>query len=568
MMERKPRLGVRAFVLVLLLGGCSRNAEHSEPLAEVHEVAQPGIDFRQVDIPQLGLRYFSSGRATGGNTILEIIGGGVGCIDIDEDGNCDLIFAGGGQIDHDNQVVSGASPVVMRNEGSFDFANVTAATRLNATDLYSHGITVADFDHDGWMDILIYGFHGLRLYRNQGDGTFRDATDEAGLHGVPWATAVAWGDFNLDGWLDLYVGSYVNWDFSKHQTCPAPDGLPDVCSPNAFAAVEDRVYFGRASGRFELAARLGNHPAASGATVGRALGVLVARLDSELTPFIYVANDLSANFLLRYETDSGMTDHAVASGVAVDALGAPNGSMGVTLLDFAGGGHFDLLVTNFEHEQIAFYRNQGSRLFRHASRDVALNTMNPRVVGFGVVAADFNGNGFEDVVLTSGHVNYRPDRGTFEQEPVLLMNAEGREFYRAHPACDYFQKKSCGRGLAVADLDNDGDLDVVITHLEQPPAVLENLADLAGSWLRVRLVGRQSPRTPIGAIVTVSTTQRQLSRQLFGGGSYLSQSQQELFFGWPEPGTVTIEVQWPGGAVTTQSDVLPNQQLLIVEPRM
>ncbi len=241
--------------------------------------------------------------------------------------------------------------------------------------------------------------------------------------------------------------------------------------------------------------------------------------------------------------------------------------MGIALLDFEGNQRFDLLVTNFEHEEIALYRNEGGSLFRHSSRDVGLNTLNAPVIGFGVVAADFNGDGREDVLLTSGHVQYLANHGEIRQEPVLLRNIRGRHFRRHQPQCKYFHRKSCGRGLAVADLDNDGDPDVIITHLLEPPVMLENLSDTSKPWLRVQLVGTQSPRTPIGTVVTVSVGDHQIMRELYGGGSYLSQSQADLFFRWPQGEAIEVLVDWPSGQQQRLTHVEPRQSLLLVEPQ-
>lgn len=494
-------------------------------------------------------------------SILEIVGGGVACVDFDLDGHCDLFFPGGGTLDPERRLIEGAASRLLRGTGSWSWTEVTSPTGTAITDMYSHGATAADFNHDGFIDLLVYGYQGVRLMRNQGDGTFQDVTTEVGLDQAPWTTAAAWGDLTGNGMLDLYLGSYVQWDFQTHVTCPTSDGRADVCSPNAFAPSEDQLFRCLADGSFESANDL------VGTNLdGRALGVLVARLDGRPSPSIFVANDLSANFLLSPNGDGVYLETGVAAGVAVDDSGNANGSMGVALLDFYGNQRFDLIVTNFEHEQIALYRNDGDRLFQHASRDVALNTLDAAVVGFGVVAADWDGDGNEDVLLTSGHVQYFPDRGEVRQEPVLLRNVRGQFLQRQRPQCRYFHRKSCGRGLAVADLDNDGDPDVVVTHLFEPPVILESVAKPHQPWLRLELIGTESPRTPIGAIARISVGGKTMSRQLVGGGSYLSQSQPELFFRWPSGDSATVQIDWPSGRQTRFENVPARQRLLLVEP--
>jgi enediyne biosynthesis protein E4 len=242
-----------------------------------------------------------------------------------------------------------------------------------------------------------------------------------------------------------------------------------------------------------------------------------------------------------------------------------NASMGIALLDANQNQRFDILVTNFEHEQIALYENQGGHFFRHASRQFGLHRLEARVVGFGVVAADWDGDGDEDLMLTSGHVQYYTPRGTMHQPAVLLENCDGR-FVRRIPDAEYFHQLHVGRGVAVGDLDNNGFLDIVITHLEDPPVVIQTTPDQPRSWLRIHLVGTESCRTPIGAIATVTSGERTMVRQLYGGGSYLSQSQPELFFHWPEEDPVDVQVEWPSGKTSRVAGVAPGQRLIVVEP--
>jgi len=525
------------------------------------EAADP-IRFVEATPAALQDFVYRSGKDAGLNTILEIVGGGVACVDFDLDGRCDLFFPGGGQIDRQSEIVSGVPSFVFRAVDDGNYDDVTEAAGMAVADLYTHGATAADFDHDGFVDLLVYGYRGVRLYRNQGDGTFRDVTAEAGLSEAPWTTAAAWADLSGNGMLDLYLGSYVQWNFKKHRTCRSRRGKDDVCSPNAFIGSKDAVFLADDKGRFTPARNWGNSP-----RNGRALSVLAAVVEDSQPPAIYVANDLSANYLFRRMPDGPYAETGIASGVAVDASGTPNGSMGIAVLDFFGNQRFDLMVTNFEHEQIAIYRNDGGGLFRHASRETGLNALNAAVVGFGIVAADFSGEGREDVLLTSGHVQYDAQSGDIEQEPVLLKNVGGQTFQRQSPAgCDYFHRKSCGRGLAIADLDNDGAPDAVITHLFAPPVILRNVPSDSHAWLRVRLIGTHSPRTPIGTIVHATTDELVMTRQLYSGGSYLSQSQQELFFRWPGDRPVDLTIQWPGGQRQQLSDVAPGQVLMVVQP--
>ncbi len=557
-------IAVPVFVLVAGLG-CNRRESPVEP-SRTFDVrpAKAAVPIRFAETAPDALQDFvyRSGKDAGLKSILEIVGGGVACIDFDLDGRCDLFFPGGGEIDPQAETVRGAASLLLRAGDDWDYDDATEAAGIAVTDLYTHGVTAADFDHDGFVDLLVYGYSGVRLYRNQGDGTFRDVTDEAGLTAAPWTTAAAWADLSGNGMLDLYLGSYVQWDFKTHRTCRSRHGNADVCSPNAFSGGQDAVFLADDEGRFRLAPDWGDSP-----RNGRALGVVTATIEPSQPPAVYVANDLSANLLFRQMPDGKYAESGIASGVAVSASGTPNGSMGIAVLDFSGNQRFDLMVTNFEHEQIALYRNDGGGLFRHASRESGLNTLDAAVVGFGIVAADFSGDGREDVLLTSGHIQYDAASGGIEQEPVLLKNVDGHTFQRQIPPdCDYFRRKSCGRGLAFADLDNDGAPDVVITHLFEPPVILRNLPGETHAWLRVRLIGTRSPRTPIGTVVHAAAGDHMMSRQLYGGGSYLSQSQQELFFRWPGDRPVDLKIEWSGGSRQQVSGIAPGQVLTLVEP--
>ena len=567
-------------VVFAALLGCGTKSEPGPAAARETgpETSQPAPSFREVRVPALDTCRFRNGREAGMTSILEIVGGGVACFDYDADGLCDLYFAGGGTIDPDNRRVEGVAGRLMRGEARWDWRPVEAEAGAVVDSFYTHGASVADFNHDGWPDMLVYGYRDVRLLRNQGDGTFRDVTRSAGLGEAPWTTGAAWGDLDRDGILDLYLASYVEWNFDTHNVCPAPDGAADVCSPNAFAGSRDHVYLGSADGRFiEIP-----HP--SGRMLeDRALGVVAARLSEDPAIHFAVTNDLSANYLLRLNDQGNLAESGVAAGIAVDRLGNPNGSMGIAVTDLQNDGRFDLVVTNFEHEEIAYYRNLGGLTYRHASRDVGLSTLQARVVGFGVVASDFDGDGWEDVLLTSGHVHYHPDRGEMPQEPLLLVNRRGERLSRVIPSCDYFRKRRVGRSLATADLDRDGDADVLVTHLLSPPVVLENVSGedaVAGSgsqphWLALRLVGRDSPRTPIGAVAEVTVGERTLYRQQVGGGSYLAHSESELLVRWPaDPGdrgrnadSADVVVSWPSGRQSRINDVQPNRRILIVEPR-
>ena len=508
---------------------------------------------------------FHNARESGLTAILEIVGGGVGCIDFDRDGWTDLIFPRGGKIDLETKQVTGLSSKVIRNIGNWEYRDCSNAAGFVFDGVYAHGIASSDFDQDGFCDVLIYGFGGVILVRNQGDGTFSDVTDSVGLKQSKWTTAAAWGDFNNDRNLDLYLGSYVDWDLARNQVCKARNDQPDVCSPNAYEGVQNSVAINHGDGSFSISSELlkTTQPA-------KTLGALAAEFEPGNGIAVYAANDLVANFLFTKKNGQYL-EHGFASGVAVDDSGVANGSMGVALLDFNLDCNFDLFVTNFEHELMGLYLNAEDDFFNHASRKVGLNRTDLNSVAFGVVATDFDGDGDEDIIYTCGHVHYFPDVGPMEQLPIYLQNEAGQRLSKITPNCKYFSDPTVGRGLATADLDQDGDLDLIGTSLFGPPSIVENTFATA-DWLKIELVGVHCARTPIGATAELTIGKTKMVRQLHGGGSFLSQSEQLLHFAWPREASDSqsalvgsLVIRWPDGTTSKPITVESNKQLIVVQ---
>ena len=556
------RWGVVFTILSLIVGCRSENKPVSQPESQPKNAPLSHANFSTRECDAVHACTFKNGREAGLNSILEIVGGGVGCIDYDCDGYVDLLFAGGGTINATEKRIDGVNCQLLRGGADWGFSNISVDVHLDTTRLYSHGITAADFDQDGFEDVLIYGYGGVVLLRNQGDGTFRESSIVDGLAKAGWVTAATWIDLNGDYDLDLYFGSYVDWDIDKNQVCRDRKGQPDVCSPNAFKGSRNTVFLSNGDGTFQLSADTVQTDQPS-----KTLGVVAAEFHRGQGVGLYVANDLIANFLFsrrgeRYE------EHAFASGVAVDDEGVANGSMGLALLDFNLDRQFDLFVTNFEHEKMGLYINAGVDLFHYESRKAGLNRADLKRVGFGVVAADFDGDADEDIVFTSGHVNYHPDSGDMRSLPAYLQNEAGKTFTTCAPSGSFFSDPTVGRGLATADLDNDGDLDLVGTSLFGPPSLVENMHLPGKHWLTVQLIGTIASRTPIGSTVELTVGTRVMARQLYGGGSYLSHSQSRLHFAWPvesTAGDVVLDVHWPDGSTTDSLSVKPGQNIVVIQ---
>jgi hypothetical protein len=341
------------------------DAPPNPPVDEVvksSKASQPSTFFENVS-QQAGIHFqYHAGREAGEYAILESLGGGVGVFDFDNDGWIDVMLAGGGKLD--NKTVSPLPCKVFRNQGDFQFVEVTTQTNLASDRFYNHGIFPGDFDRDGFVDMAISGYGGIQLFHNQGDGTFVFQEVLRSHPDVPWSSSLAWADFNRDGVLDLYVTHYVDWSFSKHPVCIVNSDSREVCAPKDFEGLDDVLLFGDAQGGF--------HPKSTEIGLmanGKGLGVVASDFDLDGDVDIYVANDTVDNFFYLNDGTGMFVDNAVIAGVAGDEFGVSTGSMGIAVGEFTGDTLPDIWVTNFERELFALYRNEGNGLYTHVSRN-------------------------------------------------------------------------------------------------------------------------------------------------------------------------------------------------------
>lgn len=569
-----------AFVLpalaILLFTGCSprdskqastatldaeQKSVREEKSQLVQSVASP---FQLTDVTaQWGVDFkYRNGEDKGNYAILESLGGGISVLDFDRDGRPDMFCPGGGTFEE--KVPVGFPAQLFRNIGPVGMNAVAeqAGDGFPAR-CYNHGAFAADFNNDGFPDVLVTGYGGVHLWQNQGDGTFIEVHEIAGLHDKLWSSAAAWGDFNNDGSLDLYVAHYVDWSFDNHPFCRGRSAEErDICPPREFAGLPDTLYLSNQDGTFRDATAQSNLR-----TDGKGLGVLVADLDSDGFVDIYVANDTTPNFLYDNDGAANLRESATLAGVATDKMGVPNGSMGVDLIDFDQSGRPDIWVTNYEREDFALYRNEGPGAFLHVSDIAGLNVLGGLFVGFGTVCADLDLDGQEDIMINNGHVIMHPTASPRAQLPLVMLS-DNRRFQRIlFDDGSYMMNPHEGRGLALADLDSDGDLDAICANLNAPLAILRNDLSNNSNWLQVQLIGTHSARDAIGATVTATVGDRQLVRCRKGGGSYMSTSQECLAWGLGETQEVQkLTVNWPSGTKTVLENVSVNQTLVLVEP--
>jgi hypothetical protein len=357
----------------------------------------------------------------------------------------------------------------------------------------------------------------------------------------------------------------VNWSFENHPYCAGPAaGQRDICPPREYDGLPDTLYISNQDGTFRDASS--EWKLRTDAT-SKGLGVLIADFDGNGHTDVYVANDTTNNFLYYNTGNSTFEESATTAGVAADKSGIPNGSMGVDLLDFNHNGRIDIWVTNYEREDFALYRNEGQGAFLHVSDIMGLNVLGGLFVGFGTVSADFDLDGKEDILVNNGHVILYPTASPRKQRPVA-MHAEDKRFVRAtFDDSSYMMEPHDGRGLAVADIDNDGDLDPIFSNMNSPLSILRNNTSEGVNWLQVRLIGTSSNRDAIGAVAIAEVDGKSLQRVRKGGSSYMSTNQETLSWGLGKAKMVNkLEVRWPNGKVSNLSAVPANQLVTIVEP--
>ncbi len=545
-------------------------AARPSPRARLY-LPSPAVEFRDI-AAEAGLTAPNVyGGVKSKKYILEMTGNGAAVFDFDNDGRPDIFLVNGTRLDG---LPPGEAPTswLYHNEGNGKFRDVTRNSGLERSG-WGQGVCAGDFDNDGLTDLFVTYYGHNILYRNRGGGRFEDVTAQLGLPatGQRWSTGCAFLDYDRDGWLDLFVAGYLDFNLEKAALPGASPfctwkGLRVFCGPRGYPTGRNFLYHNDRGRAFtDVTQKAG----IAFSELHYSLGVVTSDFDGDGWPDIYVACDSSPSILYRNNRNGSFTDIAVDRGAAYGPDGQEQGSMGVAAGDYDNDGRIDLVKTNFMDETPTLYHNEGDAYFEDQTYLSGLG-VNTKVVGWGVNFIDFDQDGWKDIFMANGHI-YPELAGArageeFRQPKMLywnLRNGAFRDITRAAGAV--LSAPAVSRGAASGDLDGDGALEIVVVNMNDPPAVLKNFGS-KGNAILIGLTGTKSNRSAIGARVTVTAGKLRQTDEVRSGGSYASQSDFRLHFGLGDAAKVDeIEIHWPSGAVEKLSSVSANRSIQVRE---
>jgi hypothetical protein len=527
------------------------------------QAASPGFRFADVT-SQAGIQFQHNSGAYGGKFLPETLGSGCAFLDYDRDGWQDILLING--MDWPGHKKRRSTLRLYHNNGNGTFTDVTSSAGLDV-ELYGMGVAVGDYNNDGFPDILITCVGQNRLFRNTGKGTFTDVTNASGLgKREAFSTSAVWVDYDRDGLLDLFVCNYVKWSPEHDVFCSLDGKLKSYCTPEAYRGQTCWLFRNRGNGTFE------DVTAASGIfdSSSKSLGVALLDDDQDGWPDLLVANDTQPNKLYRNQRNGKFKDVAVEAGLAFSNEGKARAGMGVDVADFENSGLPGVAITNFDNEMVGLYRLSGKG-FEDIAGQSGVGPASKNSLGFGCAFLDLNLDGWVDFAVANGHIdetvrNIRGNAG-YAQPPQLFLNS-GKSTFRdiAAEVGGGFNQPKVGRGLAYADFDRDGDLDLLLTT-NNGPAYLYRNDQLGGNRsIRFRLVGTKSNRDAIGAKVRIFAEGSTQSRMVKGGSSYLSQSELPLTFGLERRGRIErVVLDWPSGRVEEYKNLTAGRSYECVE---
>ena len=546
-------------VLFLSFSASAQTPLRKAPLPRFTEVAkQVGLNVSHIS--SLEKRY-----------IVESMSGGAGLIDCDNDGNLDIITVNGSTID---RFRNGGDPMITlyHQDTGFKFRDITQTAGLVRKG-WGMGVAVADYDNDGLPDIYVTGYGGNALYRNLGNCKFQDVTDKAGVAAGGFSTGAAWADYDRDGFVDLFVSRYVHVDMNKLPTFGSDEkncrfkGILVQCGPWGMQGESDLLFHNRGDGTFE---EVSKKAGVDDPEHHYGLGVEWGDYDNDGWPDLYVANDAGPNYLYRNKHDGTFEELGTLSGVALSGDGLEQGSMGVDWGDYRHEGRMGMFVTNFVEQGNTLYRNLGDQgLFSDVSWPSKLAQPSFPLVGWGTSFFDMDNDTWLDIFVANGHVYPQvdsiPGGARYKQSMLLFRNNRDGTFEDVSTVLSAIPAAS-RRGAAFGDINNDGNVDIVIVNVGEPPSLLLNQGSNGNHRVLFKLIGMKSNKSGIGARVTVMTATSTQFNEVRGGGSYLSQNDPRLHFGLGADSKISqIEIRWPNGKIETLRELPADFIYTIVE---
>jgi hypothetical protein len=527
----------------------------------------PSIQFR--DVTQLaGIHFTHNNGAFGKKFLPETMGPGVAFIDYDNDGWPDIFLVNG--MDWPGHAQKHSTPKLYHNNHDGTFTDVTHKAGLDI-EMFGMGVAVGDYDNDGYDDLFVTAYGQSHLFHNNGNGTFTDVTQKAGLSGPKeFSTSAAWVDYDKDSRLDLVVGNYVQWTPETDLYCTLDGKSKSYCTPESYKGTSVRLWHNRGDGTFEDATQ----KAGLGEPTSKTLGVAVLDYDNDGWPDLLFSNDTQPNKLYRNNGNGTFTEKAVVAGVAFSEDGVARAGMGVDASDYDHSGYPSLLITNFSNQMLSLYHNEGKGLFVDEAPRSEIGRASLLTLGFGCFFFDYDLDGWADVLVANGHIDADIQRVQanvkYAMPPHVFRNDGKGKFQEVTKSLGQaFDSPRVGRGAAYADINNDGRLDLLLSTNGGPVYLFRNEAQGPAAFngsLRIKLIGTKSNRDGIGATVRLTASGETQTQMLRSGSSYLSASELVLTFGLAQRDKAdAIEIRWPSGQVDRLSNVTAGQTVTFTE---
>ncbi|HLK03318.1 MAG TPA: CRTAC1 family protein [Candidatus Acidoferrum sp.] len=554
-MKKKLAAAIASVLIVF-----SANAQTQAPAAP-----KGPAEFRDVTAAA-GIKFVHNNGAYGKKYLPETLGPGVAFIDYDNDGWPDVFLVNG--MDWPGHATKHSTPKLYHNNHDGTFTDVTHKAGLDV-EMFGLGVTVGDYDNDGYDDLFVTAYGQSHLFHNNGNGTFTDVTQKAGFGGVKeFSTSAAWVDYDKDGWLDLVVANYVTWSPEADLYCTMDGKSKSYCTPESYKGASIRLWHNNGDGTFsDVTKQAGLYEPTS-----KTLGIAILDFDNDGWPDILISNDTQPNKLYRNNGNGTFTEKAVVAGVAFSEDGVARAGMGVDTADYDRSGNTSLMITNFSNQMISLYHNEGRGLFVDEAPRSEVGRASLLTLGFGCFFFDYDLDGWPDILVVNGHID--PDiqkvqaNVKYAEPPHLFRNlGKGKFAEVTKTAGAAFATPRVGRSVAYADVYNNGRLDILMSTNGGPVSLFKNEpVGTANHSLRVKLIGTKSNRDGIGAVVRVTTVEGTQTQMLRSGSSYLSASELVLTFGVGQQSKVdAVEIRWPSGQIEKLGATNAGQTVTVTE---